>query len=132
MKKTLGILKPDLYKRNLQKNALKDLENIFGPISQYKHMTFSKELAENFYQEHKEKPFFSKLVNIITSAPVVVFILEGDDIITKYRENIGATNPKEAKEGTLRKKYGISIDENSFHGSANETDAIREINLIFN
>ena len=95
-------------------------------------MDLNRDFAKKFYDVHKDKPFYNDLCNYLSSGPIVAMILKGDDVIKKNRDLMGATNPKEAKEGTIRKKFAISIDKNSVHGSDSEENASKEISLFFN
>ncbi len=130
MDKTLALIKPDMVKRNLIGVALREIEQYFK-ILDMKMIQFSESKARLFYEEHINKPFFPFLSKYISVDRCVAIILSGKDIINKYRTLIGATNPVEANEGTLRKKFGISLDQNSFHGSDSEISANREIEIIF-
>ena len=132
LEQTLSIIKPDAVERNLdekikvffQKNNLKILKS--------KKVKISKEEASEFYKVHQTKPFYDELCSYLSSGPIVVMILEGENAITKNRELMGATDPKKADEGTLRKMYGISIDKNSVHGSDSIDNAKKEIKFFFN
>ena len=97
-----------------------------------KKIHVNRQFAEKFYEMHKERPFFNDLCNFISSGPLVAIVLEGDNAIQKNRDLMGATNPSEAKEGTIRKMFAISIDKNSVHGSDSPESAKREIELFFN
>jgi len=132
MERTLSIIKPDAIKRSLtgKINAIIEESNL--KIIAQKRILLSKEQAEDFYGVHKERPFFLDLVNFITSGPIVVQILEGEDAISKYRGIMGATNPNEAKSGTIRAQFAESIEANSVHGSDSEENATIEINFFFN
>lgn len=137
MQRTLGIMKPDLVSRKLEKKALNDIESHFKNLDGFKilstkMMTLTKEQAREFYAEHREKGFFEQMVNFMTKGPVLLFVMEGENIITNYRDLIGATDPKKSDIGTLRHSYGISIDENSFHGSDAYLSALREISFFNN
>ena len=115
--KTLSIIKPDAVERNLE-NEIKEMfkDNGFQIVKE-KKIQIEKSEAELFYKVHETKPFYNDLCTYLSSGPIVVMILQKDNAVVGNRELMGATNPKEAKEGTIRKKYGISIDKNSFHGS---------------
>ena len=131
LERTFSIIKPDATKRNLtgQINAM--IEGAGLSIIAQRRMRMSQEVAETFYGVHKERPFFNDLVSFMTSGPVVVQVLEGDNAIAKYREVMGATNPAEAAEGTIRKTFAENIEANSVHGSdAPETAAV-EIAYFF-
>ena len=131
IEQTLSIIKPDAVERNLdgkiksffKKNNLKILKS--------KKVKISKEEAYEFYRVHQTKPFYNDLCNYLSSGPIVVMILEGDNAVSKNRELMGATDPLKAEEGTLRKMYGLSIDKNSVHGSDSPTNAKIEIDFFF-
>ena len=117
MEQTLSIIKPDAVERNLEIEIKNFFEKNNFKILKSKKVKISKEEAAEFYKVHQTKPFYNDLCNYLSSGPIVVMILEGVDVVRKNREIMGATDPVKAKEGTLRKKYGISIDKNSVHGS---------------
>ena len=123
--RTLSIIKPDAVGNNVIGKILQRFEDNNLKIVASKMMHLSKEKAEGFYAIHKDKPFFEKLVNFMISGPVIVQVLEGDNAISKNREIMGATNPDEAKNGTIRKDFASSIDENAVHGS----DALETANI---
>ena len=123
--RTLSIIKPDAVGNNVIGKILQRFEDNNLKIVASKMMHLSKEKAEGFYAIHKDKPFFDKLVNFMISGPVIVQVLEGDNAISKNREIMGATNPDEAKNGTIRKDFARSIDENAVHGS----DALETANI---
>ena len=100
-------------------------------IIKSKKVKITKDEASKFYKVHESKPFYADLCNYLSSGPIVVMILEGDSVISKNRELMGATDPSKAEEGTLRKKYGLSIDKNSVHGSDSQENAKKEINFFF-
>ena len=129
--RTLSIIKPDAVERNLTEN----IKNIFLEnqlkIVQEKKIQISKEEAAEFYKVHQTKPFYERLCNYLSSGPISVMILEGEDAIKKNRRIMGATDPKNAEENTIRKLYGISIDKNSVHGSDSQTNAKKEIEFFF-
>lgn len=131
MEKTLSIIKPDATTRNLtgQINAM--IENAGLKIVAQKMIKLSKEQAKGFYKEHEGKSFFDNLVDFMSSAPVVVQVLQADDAIVRYRKIMGATNPAVAEEGTIRKTFALSIDKNSVHGSDSPESAAREISYFF-
>jgi nucleoside-diphosphate kinase len=132
IEQTLSIIKPDAVERNLE-NKIKDFfekNNLI--ISKTKKVKISKEEALEFYKVHQTKPFYGDLCNYLSSGPIVVMILEGENAISKNRQLMGSTDPKKAEEGTLRKMYGLSIDKNSVHGSDNVENAKIEINFFFN
>ncbi len=128
---TLSIIKPDAVERNLVEN----IKNIFKKnnlnIKENKKIHITKDEAAEFYKVHQSKPFYNDLCAYLSSGPIVVMVLEGDNAIKRNRELMGATNPKDAKENTIRKLYGISIDKNSVHGSDSEENAKKEINFFF-
>ncbi|KHK00705.1 nucleoside-diphosphate kinase [Desulfovibrio sp. TomC] len=124
MERTLSIIKPDAVARNLSGAILKMIQDAGLKVVAMKMIQLSAAEAEGFYAVHKERPFFRSLVDFMISGPVVVSILEGDDAIAKYRKLMGATNPANAEEGTIRKCYALDIEKNSVHGSdAPETAA---------
>ena len=128
--KTLCIIKPDAVENNFVDQINEMIESKGLSILKSKKTNISSEIAEQFYAEHSEKPFFNELVDFITSGPAVVQILEGDACITSYRSLMGATNPEEAKEGTIRKKFAESISKNAVHGSDSPESADREIEIM--
>ena len=132
IEKTLSIIKPDAVERNLENKIKSFYENNNLKILKSKKVQISKQEAEEFYKIHQTKPFYDKLCNYLSSGPIIVMILEGENSISKNREMMGATDPLKAKEGTLRKIYGISIDKNSVHGSDSLDNATKEINFFFN
>ena len=128
---TLSIIKPDAVERDLIQNIKDDfLKNNFKIVDE-KKLHITKNEAEKFYKVHETKPFYNDLCSYLSSGPIVVMILEKDNAILDNRKLMGATNPKEAEEGTLRKKYGISIDKNSVHGSDSSKNAEIEIDFFF-
>ena len=132
IEQTLSIIKPDAVERNLE-NEIKSFFTDNGlKIIKSKKIKISKEEANEFYKVHQTKPFYNELCNYLSSGPIVVIILEGENAISKNREIMGATDPLKASEGTLRKKYGLSIDKNSVHGSDSLENAKKEINFFFN
>ena len=131
MERTLSIVKPNSVLDNNIGNIIKKFEDEGLRIAAAKLVHLSKEKAEGFYIEHKERPFFGELVAFMTSAPVMVMALEGEGAVDKNRTIMGATNPAEAAEGTLRKLYAKSIGENAVHGSDSLASAEREINYFF-
>ena len=132
LEKTLSIIKPDAVERELdtkiKKIFLKNKLNIVDS----KKIQISKEEAEEFYKVHQTKPFYEKLCSYLSSGPIIVIILDGENAIQKNRDLMGATDPKKAKDGTIRKLYGISIEKNSVHGSDNSENAKAEIDFFFN
>ena len=128
---TLSIIKPDAVERNLVEN-IKDIfkkNNLI--IKDSKKIQISKDEAADFYKVHQSKPFYDQLCSYLSSGPIVVMILQGENAVILNRELMGATNPKEAKENTIRKLYGISIDKNSVHGSDSNSNAKKEIEFFF-
>ena len=132
IEQTLSIIKPDATKRSITGKINAKIEDAGLKIVAQKRIKLSKQQAEAFYGVHSEKPFFSDLVNFITSGPVVVQVLESDNAIVKYREIMGATNPKEAKPGSIRAEFAESIEANSVHGSDSHENAKIEIDFFFN
>jgi len=131
IEKTLSIIKPDAVERNLQETIKKNfLENSFT-IKEEKKIHISKNEAEEFYKVHQSKPFYEELCNYLSSGPIVVMILERENAVLENRKLMGATDPIKAEDGTLRKKYGISIDKNSVHGSDSLENAKIEIDFFF-
>tara|TARA_Y100001958_G_scaffold34553_1_gene22550 strand:- start:2877 stop:3329 length:453 start_codon:yes stop_codon:yes gene_type:complete len=128
---TLVLIKPDGVNRALIGKVIEKLESTGLKITGMKLVLIDKDLASKHYEEHKDKPFFSSLVNFITSSPVVALALNGENAIQKTRTMMGSTNPLESSPGTIRGDFGISLEKNVIHGSANENDAIREIKLYF-
>ena len=128
---TLSIIKPDAVERNL----VDEIKNIFKKnnltIKESKKIQISKEEAADFYRVHQSKPFYDELCSYLSSGPIVVMILQGENAVKQNRELMGATNPKDAKENTIRKLYGISIDKNSVHGSDSNENAKKEIEFFF-
>ena len=131
MNKTFSIIKPDATKRNITGSINKIIEENNLRIIAQKRIKLSNEQAEKFYDVHKEKPFFKDLIEYMTSEPVIVQVIEGDNAIVKYREVMGATNPENADEGTIRKIHALNVQENSVHGSDSEENAIKEIDFFF-
>ena len=129
--RTLSIIKPDATRRNLTGKINAKFEESGLRIVAQKRIRLTPELAKAFYIEHKEKPFYDSLVAFMTSEPVVVQVLEGEDAIAKNREVMGATNPEKAAEGTIRKMFAESMEANSVHGSDSEKSAAREIAFYF-
>ena len=115
--RTLSIIKPDAVERNLENNIKNFFSNNSLRIVDSKKIQITKEEAEEFYKVHQSKPFYNDLCSYLSSGPIVVIILEGQNAISENRRLMGATDPKKAEEGTLRKKFGVSIDKNSVHGS---------------
>ena len=131
MEQTLSIIKPDAVERNLSEN----IKSIFFKnnlsILASKKLHISKDEAAEFYKIHQSKPFYDQLCSYLSSGPIEVLILQGENAVLKNRELMGATDPKNAKEGTIRKLYGVSIDKNSVHGSDSIDNAKIEINFFF-
>ncbi len=131
MEKTFSIIKPDAVERNLE-NKIKDFFTKNGlKIVESKKVKISKEEASEFYKVHQTKPFYNDLCNYLSSGPIVVMIMEGENAVLKNRELMGATDPNKAEEGTLRKMYGLSIDKNSVHGSDSIENAKTEMDFFF-
>ena len=128
---TLSIIKPDAVERNL----VEEIKNIFVEnnlnIKDVKKLHITKDEAGEFYKVHQSKPFYNDLCAYLSSGPIVVMILEGKNAVMSYRKLMGATNPKDAEENTIRKLYGISIDKNSVHGSDSLDNASKEIRFFF-
>ncbi len=131
IEQTLSIIKPDAVERNLE-NKIKDFIEKKGlKIIKSKKVKISKEEASEFYKVHQTKPFYNDLCSYLSSGPIYVMVLEGENAIAKNREIMGATDPQKAEEGTLRKLYGLSIDKNSVHGSDSQKNAKIEIDFFF-
>ena len=132
IEQTLSIIKPDAVERNLTE----EIKSIFLKndlkIKENKKIHISKEEAAEFYKIHQSKPFYNDLCNSLSSGPIIVMILEGKNAVFKNRKIMGATDPNNAEENTIRKLYGISIDKNSVHGSDSSENAKKEINFFFN
>ena len=128
---TLSIIKPDAVERNLENKIKLLLEKNQLKIVSRKKVKITKKEAEEFYKVHQAKPFYNDLCNYLSSGPIIVMVLEGDDSIAKYREVMGATDPSKAEEGTIRKIYGLSIDKNSVHGSDSKENSKIEIDFFF-
>jgi nucleoside-diphosphate kinase len=131
IQKTLSIIKPDAVERNLQDQIKQDFINNGFEIIKEKKIHISKEEAESFYKVHESKPFYNDLCTYLSSGPIIVMSLQKDNAVMDNRKLMGATNPTEAEEGTLRKKYGISIDKNSVHGSDSSENAKIELDFFF-
>ena len=129
--KTLSIIKPDAVERNLEDEIKKIFIDNGFKISKSKKIKIEKSEAEKFYKVHETKPFYNDLCSYLSSGPIVVMIIEKDNAVLDNRKLMGATNPKEAKDGTIRKKFGISIDKNSVHGSDSLENAKKEIDFFF-
>ena len=128
---TFSMIKPDATKRNLIGKINSYLENAGLKIVAQKMVVLEESQAKEFYAEHKERSFFSGLITYMTSAPVVLQVLKGENAVTKNREIMGATNPADAKPGTVRKDFAVDIEANSIHGSDSAESAEREINFFF-
>ena len=131
LEQTLSIIKPDAVERNLDSEIKNFFEKNNLKILKSKKVKISKDEASEFYKIHQTKPFYNELCNYLSSGPIVVMVLEGENAISKNRELMGATDPLKAQEGTLRKMYGVSIDKNSVHGSDSFENAKVEINFFF-
>ena len=128
---TLSIIKPDAVERNLENQIKEIFKNKGFKIIKEKKIQIEKSEAEKFYKIHETKPFYNDLCQYLSSGPIIVMILERENAVLGNRELMGATNPKEASEGTIRRKYGISIDKNSVHGSDSVENAKIEIDFFF-
>ena len=131
IEQTLSIIKPDAVERNLQDQIKNEFKNNGFEILKEKKIHISKEEAEKFYKVHESKPFYNDLCAYLSSGPIVVMSLQKENAVLENRKFMGATNPKDAEEGTLRKKYGISIDKNSVHGSDSVENARLELDFFF-
>ncbi len=131
IEQTLSIIKPDAVERNLQDQIKNEFKNNGFEILKEKKIHISKDEAEKFYKVHESKPFYNDLCAYLSSGPIVVMCLQKDNAVSENRKLMGATNPKDAEEGTLRKKYGISIDKNSVHGSDSAENANIELDFFF-
>ena len=129
--RTFSIIKPDATRRNLTGAINAKIEGAGLRVIAQKRVKWGKADAEAFYAVHKERPFFNDLVKFMTSGPIVVQVLEGDNAVAKYREVMGATNPANAAPGTIRKEFAESIEANSVHGSDSAENAAKEIALVF-
>ena len=131
IEQTLSIIKPDAVERNLESKIKSFFEKNNLKITKSKKVKISKEEASEFYKVHQTKPFYEALCNYLSSGPIIVMVLEGENAVLKNRELMGATDPLKAEEGTLRKMYGVSIDKNSVHGSDSLENGKSEINFFF-
>ena len=131
MEQTLSIIKPDAVERNLDNEIKEMFLNKGFKVLKEKKIQIEKSEAEIFYKVHETKPFYSDLCSYLSSGPIVVMVLEKENAVSANRELMGATNPKDASDGTIRKKYGISIDKNSVHGSDSIENAKIEIDFFF-
>ena len=128
---TLSIIKPDAVERNLENDIKEIFKNKGFSILKEKKIKIEKIEAEKFYKVHETKPFYNDLCSYLSSGPIIVIVLEKDNAVLANRELMGATNPQDAEDGTIRKKYGISIDKNSVHGSDSVDNAKIEIDFFF-
>ncbi len=131
IEKTLSIIKPDAVERNLADDIKKIFTENNLEIKESKKIHITKDEASEFYKVHQSKPFYSDLCSYLSSGPIVVMILEGENAVMANRKLMGSTNPKDAEENTIRKLYGISIDKNSVHGSDSIENAKKEIDFFF-
>ncbi len=131
IEQTLSIIKPDAVERNLENEIKEMFKNTGFNIQKEKKIHITKSEAEQFYKVHETKPFYNDLCAYLSSGPIVVMILEHENAVLRNRDLMGATNPEDAEEGTIRKKYGISIDKNSVHGSDSVENAKIEIDFFF-
>ena len=131
IEQTLSIIKPDAVERNLQDQIKNEFKNNGFEILKEKKIHISKDEAEKFYKVHESKPFYNDLCAYLSSGPIVVMCIQKNNAVSENRKLMGATNPKDAEEGTLRKKYGISIDKNSVHGSDSVENAKIELDFFF-
>ena len=132
IEQTLSIIKPDAVERNLEVEIKQMFKNKGFQILKEKKIQIEKSEAEKFYKVHETKPFYNDLCEYLSSGPIVVMVLQKENAVKGNRELMGATNPKDAVDGTIRKKYGISIDKNSVHGSDSIDNAKTEIDFFFN
>ena len=131
IEQTLSIIKPDAVERNLQEEIKIEFKNNGFEIINEKKIHISKEEAEKFYKVHESKPFYNDLCDYLSSGPIIVMKLQKENAVLENRKLMGATNPQDADDGTLRKKYGISIDKNSVHGSDSVENAKLELDFFF-
>ena len=131
LEQTLSIIKPDAVERNLENEIKEIFKNKGFSILKEKKIQIEKSEAEKFYKVHETKPFYSDLCAYLSSGPIVAMVLEKDNAVIENRKLMGSTNPNDAEEGTIRKKYGISIDKNSVHGSDSVENAKIEIDFFF-
>ena len=132
MNRTFSIIKPDATKRNITGSINNVIEGSGLRIIAQKRIKLSKNQAEEFYSIHSDKSFFQELIEYMISEPVIVQVLEANNAVEKYREIMGATNPDNATDGTIRKLFALNVQENSVHGSDSDDNAIKEINFFFN
>ena len=131
IEQTLSIIKPDATSRNITGQVNSIIENSGLKIIGQKRIKLTEETAGKFYEVHKERPFFKDLVSFMVSGPVIVQVLQGENAVALYRKVMGATNPKEAEVGTIRKEFALSIEANSVHGSDSIENAKKEISFFF-
>ena len=131
IQQTLSIIKPDATKRNLTGKINAKIEDAGLRIVAQKRVKWKQTEARKFYEVHKDRPFYKDLVKFMTSGPIVLQVLEGNNAISKYRKIMGATNPKDAEKGTIRAEYAQDIERNSVHGSDSAENAAKEIKLCF-
>ena len=131
LEQTLSIIKPDAVERNLQEEIKEEFKKNSFKILKEKKIKLEKHEAEKFYQVHQSKPFYNDLCSYLSSGPIIVMVIERENAILENRKLMGATDPTKAEEGTIRKKYGISIDKNSVHGSDSVENAKIEIDFFF-
>ena len=131
MSRTFAIIKPDAVERNLTGKIISWIENEKLTVVALKRIHMTKEQGEGFYAEHEGKPFFNDLTDYIASSPCIVAVLEGENAQPRWREIMGATNPADAAEGTIRKELGVNLDKNSVHGSDSSESAAREVSYFF-
>ena len=131
LEQTLSIIKPDAVERDLSEEIKQEFNNNNFKILKEKKIKLEKQEAEKFYKVHQTKPFYNDLCSYLSSGPIVVMVLESENAVLKNRELMGATDPTKAEEGTLRKKFGLSIDKNSVHGSDSLENARIEIDFFF-
>ena len=131
IEQTLSIIKPDAVERNLENEIKQMFRNKGFQIIKEKKIQIEKSEAEKFYKVHETKPFYNDLCSYLSSGPIVAMIIEKENAVTENRDLMGATNPKDAEKGTIREKYGISIDKNSVHGSDSTENAKIEIDFFF-
>ena len=131
IEQTLSIIKPDAVERNLEGEIKEIFKNKDFQVLKEKKIQIEKSEAEKFYKVHETKPFYNDLCDYLSSGPIVVMVLQKENAVKANRELMGATNPKDAEDGTIRKKYGISIDKNSVHGSDSVDNAKTEIDFFF-
>ncbi len=131
MEKTLALIKPDAVKRGLSGSIIETIERNGFKVVAMKLVKFTPAMAQQFYAVHKERPFFGELVEMITESPVVAMILESDNALLNWRTLMGATNPSQAPVGTIRKMFGLSIGQNSVHGSDSQESFVNESTVVF-